>query len=220
MRRSPARSIAPLLAAAAIAGAGAPSRAQTVTVWPGVAPCAGRGTWQELLRAHQRRYPAMGVADALKLLQQATLGSEHWVREGEAAGWMQREWASLGPGPDEPLVDTLGPGGAFARIHLRPWRAAGGAPGPLVHAFVATGQAGRPDTAALGCALEALAAEPRPWPAESVAAAVAAWRARGYPAMQHSEGFTAAYRPAYRVVALSQVPALLAALRRPAEHHD
>ena len=173
--------------------------------------------WQPLVTSHLSRYPAMELVDAMKLLHQATMGSEHWVLEDAAAAWMDREWASLGPGPDEPLVDTLGANGRYARINLRPYRAAGGAPGPLVGAFVAAGREAPPDSAALSCALEALAELARrgqvPWSADSVSAVIVRWRQEGFPALRHSELYRRAQAPAYRVVPVSRVESLLEGLR-------
>ncbi|MES2304559.1 MAG: subclass B3 metallo-beta-lactamase [Gemmatimonadota bacterium] len=156
----------------------------------------------------------MEPVDAFKLLQQATLGSEHAVRDPlEPARWMTREWASLGDGPAEPLVDTLGANGAFARIHLRPWRATGRAPSEVVTAFVATARTATADTTALRCAIRAVVALAHDgqvrWDADSVTAQGRRWEAAHFPAVDHSPRFEAAYRPAYRVVSLPLVATLL-----------
>lgn len=164
--------------------------------------------------AHQARYPAMEPADAYKLLHQATMGSEHAVpdRAGPAA-WMEREWKEMGDGPAEPLVDTLGASGRFARVHLRPWRDAGGSPDTLVNLFVATAQTASPDTTELACALGALDSLARrgsvPWPGTAVNQLISTERAAGYPAVHHSKAYEAAVHPAYRVVALPLIPRLL-----------
>ncbi len=97
--------------------------------------------WQELIEEHLRRYPALELADLYKLLHQATEGSEHAVEDRvSAAAWLDREIRTLGPGPEapEPLIETLGRGGRYVRVHLRPFLAAGGDPARLLEAFVAT----------------------------------------------------------------------------------
>jgi len=105
------------------------------------APCTNDGAWAALIRSHLARYPAMQPADAYKLLHQATLGSEHAMpSRAMAEQWLAREIAALPPGPAEPTVDTLGMGGRFARIHLRPFLTAGGSPDSLLTAFVRTAQ--------------------------------------------------------------------------------
>lgn len=143
------------------------------------------------------------MTDAFKLLQQATLGSEHAVSDSAgAAAWMEREWRAMGSGPEEPLVDTLGDGG-YARVHLRQYRNAGGDPEQLTAAFVVTAHT-TPDTALLGCAVAAVS-NVVPWDSAAWQMAGEQWAAAGYPAMHHSAGFRAAYRPAYRVVGLDQI---------------
>ena len=181
---------------------------------PAPAPCAGDAAWATLVRAHLARYPAMQPADAYKLLHQATLGSEHAVSSREMASqWLTREIAELPPGPVEPMVDTLGMEGRFARIHLRPFLAAGGSPDSLLTAFVRTAQVAARDTAQLACALDAVrrlvAAHEVTWAADSVDRLFRNAAAAGYPAMHHSDAFRAAYRPAYRVVSVTLVPAAL-----------
>lgn len=176
--------------------------------------CADPSGSTALPLAHLVRYPLMEIPDAFKLLQQATMGSEHAVRDSSGPQrWMEREWATLGEGPPELLVDTLGTNGRFARVHLRAWRAAGGAPTALVRAFVATAGTSEPDTAALRCAIDGLIRLAQtgkaPWTADSVDAAARAWGALGYPAVDHSAPYESAYRPAYRVVALSLIAGLL-----------
>ena len=152
----------------------------------------------------------MQPADAYKLLHQATLGSEHAMpSRAMAEQWLAREIATLGAGPAEPLVDTLGTGGHFARIHLRPFVASGGIPDSLLNAFVRTAQEATRDTAQLACALEAVrqmtASGTTSWTADSVERLLAETRAAGYPAMHHSDAFEAAYHPAYRVVSVTLV---------------
>lgn len=164
--------------------------------------------WTTLLEHHLSRYPEMEMTDALKLLQQAVTGSEHAATDSaNAAAWMRREWAGLGAGPPEPLIDTLGLQGGFARIHLRPYRDAGGEPARLTALFLATSRAA-PDTARLGCVLNALS-NVVPWDAALWRDAVARWRAAGFPAKHHSAGYEAAYLPAYRIVKVTLAGAAL-----------
>lgn len=181
--------------------------------WTAAAPC-DPAAWTSLVRVHLARYPAMQPADAYKLLHQATLGSEHAMpSRAMAEQWLTREMATLASGPQEPMVDTLGAGGRFARINLRPFLAAGGSPDSLLSAFVRTAQEATRDTAQLGCALEAVRSMARSgevaWPADSVNRLFAEARAAGYPAMHHSDAYEAAYHPAYRVVSVTLVAAAL-----------
>lgn len=170
--------------------------------------------WAALVRAQLARYPVMQPADAYKLLHQATLGSEHAMpSRAMAQEWLSREIATLPAGPAEPLVDTLGTGGRFARINLRPFLAAGGAGDSLLNAFVRTAQESTRDTTQLVCALEAVrqmtAAHETAWPVDSVDRLFGKARVEGFPAMHHSEAYEAAYHPAYRVVSVALMPVAL-----------
>lgn len=169
--------------------------------------------WQGMLLDHYLRYPAMELDDAIKLVQQATMGSEHAVTDRAAADrWLREELMTMGAGPMDQVVDTLGRGGRFVRVHLRPWRALGGSNEALVSAFVAAANAPR-DSAPLTCALDALqrhADEYRlPWSPEEVRTAVTEWTEQGHPAIHHSERFRSEYVPAYRVVSAEDVAHLL-----------
>lgn len=183
------------------------------SLWIAPVSCPDEAAWVALVRAHRARYPAMQPADAYKLLHQATLGSEHAIASREmAAQWLARELATLPAGPGEPLVDTLGTGG-FARIHLRPFLAQGGEPDSLLSAFVLTASTATRDTAQLSCALAAVQRmvmnHETHWDADSVSQLFTSAAAGGYPAMHHSDTFTATYHPAYRVVSVSLITTAL-----------
>jgi hypothetical protein len=159
----------------------------------------------------------MEPADGYKLLHQATMGSEHAVSDrGAAARWMEREWSEMAEGPEEPLVDTLGAPARFARVHLRPWRRAGGSPDVLVDAFVQTAGRAQPDPGALSCALDQMAGVAGQvgsrWDAATVKSLIREQRTAGYPAVHHSAQYEASVRPAYRLVDVGLVPGLLATL--------
>lgn len=169
--------------------------------------------WHTLVQSHLARYPRMQLVDAFKLVHHATLGSEHAIGDTTAVQhWMAREWGTMGQGPQEPVVDTLGSGAnaRYARVHLRPWRDAGGQPAPVVQAFIETARAAPGDTAQLNCAVQALVSmadgDDLPWPADSLGRAVEDWRQRHFPAVSHSPAYREAYAPAYRVMALPLVP--------------
>lgn len=163
--------------------------------------------WTALIASHLQRYPHMQEADVFKLLHHATMGSEHAIADTAAvSAWMDREWSTMDDGPTEPLVDTLGNNGAYARVHLRAYRAAGGEKETLTRAFVETGRIAKGDTAQLSCALDAVVHMAQqhtvPWSFDTLQSRRNAWATRGYPAVSHSSGFRERYRPAYRVVAL------------------
>jgi hypothetical protein len=180
---------------------------------PGNARCAS-AIWDDAIGGVVARRPAAEISDVYKLLYQATRGSEHAVTDpATARAWLSEEIAALGSGPPEAVVDTL-PGGAFARVHLRPYLSEGRSAEALLEAFVETANDPAP-AAGLACALESLVRAARdgrvPWAREEVEEYLAARAAEGHPAVHHSEAYERAYRPAYRVVSVSRLSALAAA---------
>jgi hypothetical protein len=157
----------------------------------------------------------MEPTDLYKLLHQSALGSEHAVRDTSAAReWLERELATMGTGPVEPLVDSLRADGRIVRIHLRPFAAAGGDPEALLQAFIGTGAVpgDREDLRRAGeVAVRLARAKALPWSDSTVSALFAGLAAQGYPAVHHSAAFVKHYRPAYRVVAGALLPGVLPA---------
>ena len=160
---------------------------------------------------HLARYPAMQVEDVYKLAHQACLGSEHAVRDRtQAERWLEREFAQLGDGPQEPTIDPISPDGRIVRVHLRPYLAGGGDPTDLLDAFVRTanGVRGSPERLrSCWATVEALASDGSlPFSRTDAEAFGRRVDAAGFPAVHHSAAYGAAYRPAYRVVARAFVP--------------
>ena len=105
-------------------------------------------TLNQILTSHFIRTPAMQVQDVYKLLHQSALGSEHAVRDEQAArDWLERELDGMGDGPEDPLLDPISPDGQILRLHLRPYLRAGKDPEALLRAFIrsATEWRGSPD---------------------------------------------------------------------------
>jgi hypothetical protein len=133
------------------------------------------------------------------------MGSEHAIADPEQArAWLEREAGGLGAGPPEPVIDPISPDGCIARVHLRPYLAAGGNLEALLAVFIRTAN----ELSGTKTKLK------RRWSvAEQMAEAgelelrAAALRKffsemeqNGFPAVHHSEVYTRAYKPAYRVV--------------------
>lgn len=167
----------------------------------------------ELLGRQFQRYPRMELTDVYKLLHQAAMGPEHAVQDPAGARErLESEVAQLGEGPQEQLVDVISPDGNLARIHLRPYLAAGLALETLAEAFVQTARtrSGSPDKLAkfCGCLGDLAAAGGIPFSRDEVESYFASIVKRGYPVVHHSQAYREAYRPAYRVVALEHLPAM------------
>jgi hypothetical protein len=165
------------------------------------------------LSQHLQRYPRMGLADIYKLLHQAALGPGHAVEDSVAASArLEAEMTGLGEGPEDLIADPISPDGKLARIHLRPYLAAGYGADVLANAFVQTANTfpSAPDKLVkfCGCLGDLAEAGGLPFPREEVERYFQSIASQGYPVVHHSEGYREAYRPAYRVVALDLLPAL------------
>jgi hypothetical protein len=167
----------------------------------------------QLLGQHLQRYPCMELADIYKLLHQAALGPGHAVDDSAAArARLEAEVTGLGEGPEDLIADPISPDGKLARIHLRPYLAAGYGFDILVNAFVQTARdyPSAPDKLVkfCGCLGDLAEAGGLPFPRDEVERYFQSIASQGYPVVHHSERYRDAYRPAYRVVALDLLPAL------------
>ncbi len=168
-----------------------------------------------ILLNHAARYPAWQPQDVYKLAHQAALGSEHAVIDRErACAWLEEEITGLTSPElnptDEPLVDPISVDGSVARVHLRPLVRLDLPPDLLLEAFLRTAAEFRGDIDRLEEYLStagALAASGKlGMDAKPLAELVAEMRSTGFPAAHHSETYTRAYHPAYRVVLLATLP--------------
>lgn len=170
-----------------------------------------RAAWLAIVAQHMRRYPGWEADDLYKLSMQAALGAEHAVRDPQTARQrLLREIERLGPGTDEPAVDPISPDGRLARVHLRPFLAAGGDPESLLEAFLATARAHRAAPGRLRrlwSYLLAAAPDPPPFERAALTECLARYATAGYPAVHHSPAYSARYRPAYRVVDVRRLTA-------------
>ena len=157
------------------------------------------------------------IEDAYKWLVHATRGGEHAVADGFAVRkWLENEWATLGPPqPGEPPWVPLTADGRIGRLNLRPYRAQGGEPEPLLAAFLASADSFDASPARFRAAWNALGRELKRQPVGHLTAEE--WRrldremrAQGYPACHHSPEYEQARHPAYRVLTADEVRKLLA----------
>lgn len=167
----------------------------------------------QLLGAQFARHPDMQPADVYKLLHQAALGPAHAVNLDDAENALLAEIASLPAATHpEPLLEVISPDGRLARVHLRPYLAAGHDPRALAQAFAATATGYEGSVERLGkfcgCLGDLADAGGLPLARAEVEAFMNARRDEGWPAVRHSEAYRAAHSPAYRVVDLQLLPAL------------
>ncbi len=176
----------------------------------------------EFFLAQAPANPEMRIEDAYKFLFHATRGGEHAIpSEAAARRWLEEEWASLAPpDPGEPLWEPLSPDGRIGRLHLRPYRAQGGATGPLLAAFLDSARSFDASPDRFRAAWKSLGRTLRKHPCGYLT--YSEWkrldrdrRAQGYPAIHHSPAYEQSRRPAYRVLTGEHAKPLLDALPRP-----
>ncbi len=160
-------------------------------------------TTNDLLLAQAARYPQLQCLDLIKALYQAEWGCGHLIaNEQGALAYLQREWDAVPADSSIPLTEPLGDG--FVRLHIASAKAAGLHPDTLFRLFLRASrvQSGNAEhfSAALDCIQSMADAGRLPISSANAASTLAGYRAAGCPATHHSEGFRAAYAPAYRVV--------------------
>jgi hypothetical protein len=160
---------------------------------------------QSILQDQLQRYPMMQMEDLYKLVFQAAMGSEHAVPNRTAVqDYMQKELASLGDGPDEPLIDPISPDGEIARVHLRPYIRAGADLSRLLEAFIETSNRHRGNTRHLKrwwrFAAQQMQQGRLPFDSHQARSFLQQMETQDFPAVHHSQIYLEHYRPAYRVV--------------------
>jgi hypothetical protein len=176
----------------------------------------------EFFLAQAAADPELRIADAYKWLFHAARGGEHAIQnEFAVRQWLDREWETLGPPqPGEPLWLPLAADGGVGRLNLRPYRAQGGAPEPLLAAFLAGAQSFDADPARFRAAWRALGRALKSRPQGHLT--YFEWkrldremRAKDYPAVHHSPEYEQARQPAYRVLPVAEARKLMDSLPGP-----
>lgn len=160
--------------------------------------------------------PEMRIEDAYKWLFHAARAGEHAVAsEFAARKGLENEWTTLGPAqPDEPLWVPLAPDGRIGRLNLRPYRAQGGTPEPLLAAFLSSAASFDASLARFRAAWQSLGRSLKRNPVGRLT--YSEWqrldremRAQGYPARHHSADYEQARQPAYRVLTAEEARKLM-----------
>jgi hypothetical protein len=139
------------------------------------------------------------------------MGAEHAVSdEAGARKWLLDEFSHLGPGPEEPLIDTISPDGAMVRVHLRPFVQTKRNIEQLLTAFLQTackfhGSTQQLESCGRNAALIAIEGV-FPFSAGEVTAYMEQMRKKRFPTVHHSLAFKTEYHPAYRLVARDFLP--------------
>lgn len=156
------------------------------------------------------------IEDAYKWTYQATRGGEHAVPDAESArNWLDSEWQTLGkPAPNEPIWEPLCPGEEIGRLNLRPFKEKGGKEDTLLEAFLASSREYKPEQSSfvdawmeLGKRLKKRSVGKLDY--QSWKKLDTEMKAKGYPAIHHSDQYEKKKHPAYRILTLSQAKKLV-----------
>lgn len=159
------------------------------------------------------RFPAMQARDLYKLVYHGAMGNEHLMTDTIGIfRYLQQELESVEASDDEPLVEPVRPDSQLVRLNLRPFKARGGDPKRLFAAMLSTSTQFRKSEDDFGkwwSDVEKLAAEKRvPVGLRELRELFTSMHEKHFPAVHHSEEYRDRYRPAYRVILLSEVSGL------------
>lgn len=146
-------------------------------------------------------YPKLSVADLFKFIYQSSFGCEHMVSDVVSVkAYLYKEAETAHPAKGE-LIEPLD--GPYCRIHLG-YLKEGLSVDTFAKLFVLSAEHEEDGKERLEEKLSVLLEMARdgelPFSVEKVEKAMEKWRSEGYPACHHSEGFRAAYAPAYRLM--------------------
>jgi len=165
-----------------------------------------------LIIGHLHRYPLMEVKDVYLLLFQGTMGPKKLIYDDSRfEDQLGDEFARVSPDETIPLWENLRPDGEIVRINLAPYKARGGDPDTLSTICLWTLSSFKGsledlkeswDTFKRLCRDGRL----RKFELEKLAT-LDEWVVRhNFPPAQHTEEYTAAYHPAYRLVRREFLP--------------
>jgi len=164
--------------------------------------------FRKIIFKHIKRYPLAQIGDLYKLTHQASMGSEHAVKDIQKAQYLlQCELEVMAENPFEPVIDEISPSGNIVRVHLWPYIHIGGDPDYLLWAFIKTANEFKGNINELLCTwgiIERMA-ELReiPYDPHELNLYINEMAQRNFPAVHHSEKYEQNYKPSYRVVALN-----------------
>ncbi len=163
-----------------------------------------------IVQQHDIWYPLMELRDYYKLLYQGVMGSEHIIETSEGfSDWLRQELASVEPIPGERLLEPIRRDHALFRLNLRPYKARGVDLAQLVPALISSSHEITGTKAELRQAWGIFSG----WCAEGIPARFEAGDLEAfnhrldeldYPAMHHSEMYSRAYHPAYRLLSANR----------------
>lgn len=169
---------------------------------------------EQILRAHGQKYPLMQPTDAVKLIYQNVFGGGHLIRDLAACRRMLRqEYANTPQDPHGSLLEYIGNG--IVRVKLNALGSSGYSIEQLGSDFVRSSREHQGSLNGFLLKLDVLrkvtATGAFCFTSEELEAYLEEYKQAGYPMVSHSQQYRDAYRPAYRVVLLRNLPEEIAA---------
>jgi len=164
----------------------------------------------KVLEDQYRRYANIEAVDLYKLVYQLSFGARHSLNDNEAArAGLMEEWRELGKlRKGEALLEQIDPEGVVCRVNLRVYRKTGGTPEALWDIFKlsAIDYVARPSKfpAYWEMIMELAGARAIPARRDALQVCWEGMKARHFPSSHHSEGYTEANAPAYRLVLMQR----------------
>lgn len=161
----------------------------------------------EIILQHLKWYPLMRPCDVYKLIFQGVMGSEHLISSAEGfTKYLAEEFDPLLPDPSGRLLEPLRPDRTLLRINLRPYKALKKPVNLLIPALLETASSVKGDLDELRAAwmdfVQACEQGRVPGINATELHEFTTWlEGLGFPALHHSEAYSSAYQPAYRLIA-------------------
>lgn len=165
-----------------------------------------------LIIGHLHRYPLMEVKDVYILLFQGTMGPKRLIYDDPRfEEHLDEEFKLISPDESIPLWENLRPDGEIVRLNLAPYKARGGDIGTLSTICLWTHSSFKDSLDDLKESWDTLKrlcrdGRLRKFDLEKLAK-LDEWAIRhNFPPLQHSEAYSEAYHPAYRLVRREFLP--------------
>jgi hypothetical protein len=166
--------------------------------------------FEQIVRTQIQRYPRMQVRDLYKLVYQAAMGNIHLgVDSSVLRNYLMSEIEGIAASDSEPLVEEISPDGLI-RVNLRPFKALGGNPEKLFEAMLRTADTFHPEKFRINeywNKIGKMATDHTiPFDTSQLDSFFVMMQKEDFPAAHHSEEYSNAYNPAYRIISKKFLP--------------
>lgn len=173
---------------------------------------SSKDPFQEIIQDQLQRYPEMQTQDLYKLVYQAAMGNIHLgIDPTVMRNYLINEMDKVEASNNEPLVEKISTEGMI-RVNLRPYKVKGGTSEKLFKAMIETANTFNPDKNKIvqyWKVIEKMAGDNLiSYNKSQLESFLKEMQASDYPAVHHSDKYSASYYPAYRVILKKYLPKL------------